>query len=391
MALLRHGESEDESSDTDPTSPDEEEEGTTPAPTIPDEDKGKGPKKRDFEEEDEEEEEPPLIRKRCKQTVGKRGSPSGVVKEQEQAPEPWNGTPKKVQFQTGSGQEGFGERKVADARASPMTPADLDNAVGDLVRVMSLIKADWYVKNETLNQVAELVGGKALEQLPETVASRISDPEETRKAEERYLQQTMTLREMDELVLSLRGELQLTKNQLDASREEAKAARAVQEETRAAIDRMVESVGASGEARAKAVLFDEEMHKEKKLSGTRIARILADFASELEASLRIFREAAKQVEDSCRKLQMDHPISLSGLSIPDDLDDVQILGEKGATPVPQPKASGSSAPKTTSPGDPAVKSRPASPPDTERIPEGGDKVKNLSDVEGWRTPDSGGP
>lgn len=88
---------------------------------------------------------------------------------------------------------------------------------------------------------------------------------------------------------------------------------------------------------------------------------------------------------------MDHPISLSGLSIPDDLDDVQILGEKGATPAPQPKVSGSSAPKTVSPGDLAVKSGPAMPPDAEQIPKGGDKVKNLSNVEGWRTPDNGGP
>lgn len=65
---------------------------------------------------------------------------------------------------------------------------------------------------------------------------------------------------------------------------------------------MVKVVGASGDARAKAQLFDEEVHKEKKISETRIARILADFSSELEASLKIFREAANKIEDSSRKL-----------------------------------------------------------------------------------------
>lgn len=99
--------------------------------------------------------------------------------------------------------------------------------------------------------------------------------------EERCAQQNNNLREMDELVLRLRGDLLTTKKHLEASWEEAKAARVIQEETRAAIERMNEVEGTSGDALAKAALFDEEVHKEKKISGTRIARILADFASEL--------------------------------------------------------------------------------------------------------------
>jgi hypothetical protein len=61
-----------------------------------------------------------------------------------------------------------------------------------------------------------------------------------------------------------------------------KAARAILEETQVAIERMSQVVGASGDVMAKATLFDEEVHKETKISGTRVACILVDFASELE-------------------------------------------------------------------------------------------------------------
>lgn len=67
---------------------------------------------------------------------------------------------------------------MAKARASPMSLEDLDNAVVDLVQILSLVKADWHIKDEMLNKVVDLVGGHALKSLPEMVASRISDPEQ---------------------------------------------------------------------------------------------------------------------------------------------------------------------------------------------------------------------
>ena len=56
-------------------------------------------------------------------------------------------------------------------------------------------------------------------------------------------------------------------------------------------------VGASGDVMAKAKLFDEEVHKDEKLSGTQIARILANFAGEIEETLQEFWKDAKKIEE----------------------------------------------------------------------------------------------
>ena len=81
-----------------------------------------------------------------------------------------------------------------------------------------------------------------------------------------------------------------------------KAARSVQDETKATIKRMTLVVGASGDVMVKTKLFDEEVHKDQKLSGTRIACILADFAGEMEDTMKEFRYAAKKIDEGSRKI-----------------------------------------------------------------------------------------
>ena len=135
---------------------------------------------------------------------------------------------------------------------------------------------------------------------------------------------------------------------------------------------------------AKAKLFDEEVHKDEKLFGTQIARILANFAGEIEDTLQEFRKDAKKIEEGSRKIQGD-PISLSGISILDEFDELEILKEKFETPVSKEKA------KAFTVGAPVTTAGKKLLVDLERIPEGEDRSKSISEVSTHNTPDSGGP
>ena len=102
---------------------------------------------------------------------------------------------------------------------------------------------------------------------------------------------------------------------------------------------MTAVVGASGDVMAKAKLFDEGMDKDQKPSGTRIARILADFAGEVEETMKEFRKDTKGLEDNARKFQSGL-VSLSGISILDEFDEVEILDGKFETPITKEKEGG---------------------------------------------------
>ena len=195
---------------------------------------------------------------------------------------------------------------------------------------------------------------------------------------------------MDKLVLRMRGENQLLKKDHEISQEEVKVAQLLQEDTRMAIDRMALVVASSGDAIAKARLFDEGVHKEQNVSRSRMARILADFANQLEASMREFREAAQKIDESNRRLYLDHPVSLSRLSLPsqfEDSDVQEIMDGKFETPISTQKAP---AQKTPAPAPPVAKAGEPSTPVPERVPEGGDKSRSLSEVSKQLTPDSDG-
>ena len=161
-----------------------------------------------------------------------------------------------------------------------------------------------------------------------------------------------------------------------------KAARSLQDETKATIERMTLVVGASEDVMVKTKLFDEEVHKDQKLSGIRIACILADFAREMEDTMKEFRDAAKKIDEGSRKIQSD-PISLSRISIPDEFDDVEILEGKFETPVSKAKASMI--------GAPTAKTWKKLPMEPERIPERRERNKSISEVSTHEIPNRGCP
>ena len=122
------------------------------------------------------------------------------------------------------------------------------------------------------------------------------------------------------------------KQLLEASPEETRITRTVQDEVKTTVDRMTEIVGASGEVLVKAQLFDEDVQKDNKISGTRVARILANYNGQVEESLKGFRESSIRIAESIKKLPMGLPVSLSGISIFDT--DVECLGSKEGTLAP---------------------------------------------------------
>ena len=177
------------------------------------------------EDEEEEELEIPLNRKKSKYTPNLRGSPSEIAKGKESEVivraelvvivEPV--VPKKL--------EPLGETKVRATLATPLT--DLIAPFNDLIRIFDAVRADWKIKNTMLYAVADLVRGKVGSALPEAVANCISNPDVIRELEEWVAKQNVSLREMDELALRLRGEIQRLRKELKIGREQVKATRSL--------------------------------------------------------------------------------------------------------------------------------------------------------------------
>ena len=115
-----------------------------------------------------------------------------------------------------------------------------------------------------MSAIGKMVDAPPDSKLPEKVAGCISDPVEIQKQEEE-------IRRLQEEVDTLRAELFARKKDVTATREMA-------EETRKIAERVKATLGEPGMAATNAKLFDEEVHKEKKLSDSWIVRILTDFA-----------------------------------------------------------------------------------------------------------------
>jgi len=384
IVLSKFGASDDESSETEPDS-------TPPAGTSKEDMKN-------WAEEEEDEEEIPLSnRKRLKMTVGNRGSPAGpktggkpVPVEVKGATTRAKASPDKSNLaKTGPSKTGLQEVDKEKAIASGSSDTGMNSLFGKLIHVMGEIQSRCVLRQTALASVASLVGGKVDSSLPEAVANCIHNPDEDREKEARFLKQSITLWEMDELMIKLRGENQLLKKDRDISLEEVKAARILQEDTRTAINLMTSMVAVSGDAMAKAKLFDECVHREKKISKGRVAQILAEFAGQMEASLEEFRKAAKMIDEGSKRLHLNHPVSLSGISFlslceDSDVQEVPKLGSLGsnhnapalATPVPAPAAAEVREPSTLVP---------------ERVPDRGNKEGSLSKISKQLKPNSGGP
>ena len=121
--------------------------------------------------------------------------------------------------------EPLGETKVRAALATPLT--DLICSFDDLIRILDAVRADWEIKNTMLYAVVDLVRGKVGSALPEAVANCISNPDVIWELEEQVAKQNVSLREMDELALRLRGEIQGLRKELKIGREQVKATRSL--------------------------------------------------------------------------------------------------------------------------------------------------------------------
>jgi hypothetical protein len=142
------------------------------------------------------------------------------------------------------------------------------------------------------------------------VASCISDPVKIRKQEEE-------IRRLQEEVDRVKAELLVLK-------ENSAAACMMAEESHKIAERVKATFGETGTAATKAKLFDEKMHEEKKLSGSRMIRILSDFTEQVEAVMREARTAADLMEESSRLVlgaTCSRGIQLSDLLLPNSFLD----------------------------------------------------------------------
>ena len=99
---------------------------------------------------------------------------------------------------------------------------------------------------------------------------------------------------------------------------------------------MKDILGVSGAAATKAKLFDDEVHKEKKLSGARIVRILMDYAERVETAVKEARISADRIDESSRKLMGAKEVPLSELSLREEFPDVT-TAEEGKDKTPKSK------------------------------------------------------
>jgi hypothetical protein len=88
--------------------------------------------------------------------------------------------------------------------------------------------------------------------------------------------------------------------------------------------------GEPGESVAKAHLFDAKIQEERKISGSRVLRILSDYAERIEETMKEGRAAAERIVICSRRLDRvagSREIHLSDVSLPDEFPDVPMTGE----------------------------------------------------------------
>ena len=228
---------------------------------------------------------------------------------------------------TASGHDKSAPEERPEVEKTVSEETDPEDPFHNLINILCNVRADWEVKRRILGEIEKLVDAPPDSKLAEKVANCISDPVEIRKQEEK-------LSELQEEVDTLKAEL-------FARKEDATATREMAEETRRISERVKATLGEPGMAATKAKLFDEGIHQEKKLSGSRIVRILTDFAEQVEAAMREARKAADRMEESSRKLTgatCSKGIDLSDLSLPDSFPGAPVP-RVGKDQTPESKAS----------------------------------------------------
>jgi hypothetical protein len=264
------------------------------------------------------------------ETDDEKADVSGSETESEDEREDTPAPPNKRQKTTPPNQRGTppaGDRPDPEVRpevegAGSAPESDPQDPFTQLIGTLCNIRADWEVKKRTLAEIGKLVDAPVDSKLPGKVAHCITDPGE-------YQRQETAIRKLQDEVDSLKEELFTFK-------ENEAATRAMAEETRKLAEQVRATVGESGSALAKAKLFDEKVQEDKKISGSRVIRILTDFSEELELTMTMTREAASRMEVCSHKLvgAVDfREIRLSDLSLPDSFPGAPAPeGGKDATP-----------------------------------------------------------
>lgn len=291
-----------------------------------------------------EEEEPMPPPKRQKTTpTHRRRTPSGPSKEPKAGPE------------TGG--------------ASSSRGTDPEDPFNQLITLLCHIRADCEIKKEMLVGIGGLVGAPVDSNLQQRVAECIVNPiEERRREEEGKALQSRADRLQTEVLLL---------------QEELAATRGIATETRTAAELVRTSLGEPGAALAKARLFDEEVHKNPKLSGARMVRILTDYSEQLDEAVGKMRKAADRIErsgQSLRAASASKETRLSDLSLPESFPDVE-LPRTEPEQTPESKKSASQANQSAAPSSPIViESSPGSCHEVPNPVSEGDRNRNLNDI-----------
>ena len=172
------------------------------------------------------------------------------------------GTPPADKFALERGPE------VAKTVSEELDPEDPFN---QLIGILCNVRVDWEIKRRTLSKIGKLVDVLVDGKLPEKVADCITNPDENRKQE-------VELRQLQEEVNMLKVEIFTLREDMATTREMADETQKVMTLVKATFEEI-------GTAVAKAKLFDEGVLKEKKLSGSRMVRILTDFAEQMDAAM----------------------------------------------------------------------------------------------------------
>jgi len=255
------------------------------------------------EPESEGEEDPPQPPpKRCKTkstskspTEGRGKGPAPVSPEREAQPEP----------------AGPSEKKMV-------------NAFDALLETLKVAKEEFETSGMAIHAIKKLVGAKPdlkLADLVTTVAECIRDPVEQAKQESH--------------IRFLKGEIERMCMEVVRARDEGNRQRQMNCEIVRVAEKVRSTLGQPGDAVAKARLFDEKVHEDKKLSGSRIVRILADYSYQIEELLKTVRGLASRIEDLSGQstVSPSKGFRLSDLSLPDEFPDIPLTGDpKFATP-----------------------------------------------------------
>ena len=232
----------------------------------------------------------------------------------------------------------------------------------ELVGILCGIRADWEVKKRTLGEIAELIGAEPDSQLPRKVAESVINPEELRKMKEDSKRQ--------------HDEVDTLKAELFALLENATATKEMAEEMKKLAAEVKDVLGGPGAAVTKARLFEEEVHKDKKISGTRVVHILTDFEEQMEKLLSKARESADRIVESSQKLT-EVPVRLSEISLP-DLFPEDVAQEPGKDKTPQSSRAKKETPSTGH--QPIDLDSPETEEEHPVLPTDGERNRNLNEV-----------